>query len=105
MLIKATTSFILIHSQSFLNSEAEFKEFEPRLKFKPGLKYGWFFFKLYSIVQDLSGRSIETGFWGFETRLKFIKFGHRSIKNISIALNTIARSAITRKLPKQSIKR
>ena len=22
--------------------EAEFKEFEPRLKFKPRLKYGWF---------------------------------------------------------------
>ena len=37
-------------------SEAEFKEFEPRLKFKPQLK---------------------PVFGGFETRLKFIKFGHR----------------------------
>ena len=27
--------------------EAEFKEFEPRLKFKPRLKYGWFHLKLY----------------------------------------------------------
>ena len=34
--------------------EAEFKEFEPRLKFKPRLKYGWFHLKLYSIFQDLS---------------------------------------------------
>ena len=43
--------------------EAEFKEFELRLKFKPRLKYGWFHLKLYSIFQDLSRRSIETGFW------------------------------------------
>ena len=38
--------------------EAEFKEFEPRLKF------GWFHLKLNSIFQDLSRRSIETGFLG-----------------------------------------
>ena len=42
----------------YLESEAEFKEFEPRLK------YGWFHLKLYSIFQDLSRRLIETGFWG-----------------------------------------
>ena len=41
-----------------IQTEAEFKEFEPRLK------YGWFHLKLYSIFQDLSRRSIETGFWG-----------------------------------------
>ena len=35
---------------------AEFKEFEPRLK------YGWFQLKLYLMFQDLSRRSIETGF-------------------------------------------
>ena len=57
-------------------SEAEFKEFEPRLKFKTRLKYGWFHLKLYSMFQDLSWRSIETGF-RFETRLKFTKFGHQ----------------------------
>ena len=57
-------------------SEADFKEFEPRPKQKPRLKYGWFHLKLYSIFQDLSWRSIETGFGGFETRLKIIKFGH-----------------------------
>ena len=28
------------------HTEAEFKEFEPRLKLKPWLKYGWFHFKL-----------------------------------------------------------
>ena len=42
--------------------EAEFKEFEPWLKFKPRLKYGWFHLKVYSIFQDLCRRSIETGF-------------------------------------------
>ena len=43
--------------------EVKFKEFEPRLTFKPRLKYGWFHLKLYSIFQDLSRRSIKTGFW------------------------------------------
>ena len=38
-------------------TEAEFKEFEPRVK------YGWFHVKLYDIFQDLGRRSIETGFW------------------------------------------
>ena len=51
---------ILIH----LQPDAEFKEFEPQPKFKPRLKYGWFYLKLYLIFQDLSRRSIETGFWG-----------------------------------------
>ena len=45
-----------------LQPEAEFKEFEPRLKFKPMFKYGWFHLKLYSIFLDLSRRLIETGF-------------------------------------------
>ena len=63
-------------------SEAEFKEFEQRFTFKPRLKFGWFHLNLYWIFQDLNRRSIETGallkpaFGGFETRLKFIKFGH-----------------------------
>ena len=47
-------------------TETEFIEFEPRFKFKPGLKYGWFHVKLYLIFQDLSQRSIETGFWHIE---------------------------------------
>ena len=59
-----------------LTPEAEFKEFERRLKFKPRLKYGWFRLKLYSMFQDLSRCSMETDFGGFKTRLKFIKFGH-----------------------------
>ena len=32
------------------------------LKFKPQLKYGWFYLKLYLIFQDLSLCLIETGF-------------------------------------------
>ena len=40
----------------------EFKEFEPQLKFKPRPKFGWFYLELYSIFQDLSRRSIKTGF-------------------------------------------
>ena len=35
-------------------SEAEFKEFEPRLKFETQLKYGWFQIKFYLMFQDLS---------------------------------------------------
>ena len=35
-------------------SEAEFKEFEPRLKYETQLKYGWFQIKFYSMFQDLS---------------------------------------------------
>ena len=54
--------------------EAEFKEFEPRHKFKQWLKYGEFYWKSYSMFQDLNRRLIETGFVGFETRLKIIKF-------------------------------
>ena len=41
-----------------LQTEAELKEFETRLK------YGWFRLNLYPMFQDLSQRlSIETGFW------------------------------------------
>ena len=58
-----TPSYLVIHP------EAEFKEFEPRLK------YGWLHFKSYSMFQDLSWRSIKPFFGGFETRLRFIKFG------------------------------
>ena len=43
--------------------EAEFKEFKPRIKFEMPLKYGLFRLKLYSMFQDLSRRSIKTGFW------------------------------------------
>ena len=39
-------------------SEAEFKEFEPRIKFMPRFKYGWFHLKLYQMFQDLSRRLI-----------------------------------------------
>ena len=66
--------------QEGVTSEAELKEFEPRLKFKLLLKYDWFHLKLYSMFQDLSRRSIETSFGGLKTRLKFIKFGHRNLK-------------------------
>ena len=58
---------------NFSDPESEFKEFEPQLKFKPPLKYGWFHLKLYSIFQDLSRHLIKPVFVGFETRLNFIK--------------------------------
>ena len=45
-------------TQCAVYPEAEFKEFESRLK------YGWFHLKLYSIFQDLSQCSIETDSWG-----------------------------------------
>ena len=48
---------------TFSLTEAEFKEFEPRLKFETRLNYGWFHLELYSMFQDLSRRSIETGVW------------------------------------------
>ena len=38
-------------------TEPEFKKLEQRLK------YDWFLLKLYSMFQELSRRSIETGFW------------------------------------------
>ena len=60
---------------NYNQTEAEFKEFDPRLKFKPRLKCGWFHLKSHSMFQDVRRRSIETGFWEFETQLKFIKFG------------------------------
>jgi len=44
--------------------EAEFIEFDPRLK------YGWFHLKMFSILQDLSRRSIETGFWHIKAAVK-----------------------------------
>ena len=37
-----------------METETEFIEFEPRIKFKPQLKYGWFHLKLYQMLQDLS---------------------------------------------------
>jgi len=40
-----------------LITEAEFKEFEPCIK------YGWIRLKLLLIFQDLSRCSIKTGFW------------------------------------------
>ena len=58
-----------------METEAEFKEFEPWLKFEAQLLYGWFFLKMYLMFYDLGRHSTETGFSEFETRLKFIKFG------------------------------
>ena len=50
-------------SHEIMLTQAEFKEFELRLKFKPRLKYRRFHLKSYSLFQDLSRRSIEIGFW------------------------------------------
>ena len=40
--------------------EAKFQELQ--LKFTTQLNYGWFRLKCYAMFQDLSRRSIETGF-------------------------------------------
>ena len=50
--------------QFWKETDAEFKEFEPQLKFKSRLKYGWFQLKSNLMFQDLSRRSIEIGSWG-----------------------------------------
>ena len=46
-------------------TEAELKEFEPRIKFETWLKHVLFHLKLYSVFRDLSRRSIGSGFWWF----------------------------------------
>ncbi len=54
---------------------------KPEDEFKFRLKYGWFQVKLYLMFQDKSQHSLKPVFGGFEGRLKFIRFGHRSSKN------------------------
>ena len=54
------------------------------LNLRRGSNHGWFHLKLYAMFQDLSQCSNETGFGGFETRLKFIKFGLWSLKTFDI---------------------
>ena len=54
--------------------EAEFKEFEPRLK------YGWFHLNSYQIFQDSNRFQLKPVFGGFETWFILIKFGLYSDK-------------------------
>ena len=51
--------FVRFYPNPGFLSEAKSKEFEPRLK------HGWFYLKLYSLLRDLSRRSIGTGFGRF----------------------------------------
>ena len=60
LLLKPVNPFCILN-YPFLAKKTEFKEFEPRLNFDTRLKYGGFRLELYSIFQDLSRRSIETG--------------------------------------------
>ena len=60
---EGSKKMVVLQNTVKMFAEDEFKEFEPQLKFKTRLKYGWFDLKLYSMFQDLSRRSIETGFW------------------------------------------
>ena len=48
----------------YSTTEAEFKELSRGLNLSRSSNMGYFHLKLYSIFQDLSRRSIETGFWG-----------------------------------------
>ena len=52
--------------------EAEFKEFERRLK------YGWFQLNIHKIVSNVS--RFKPSFGGFKSRLKFFKFGVRTAR-------------------------
>ena len=51
MVLKSYLNIILKALSENTDPEAKFKEFKPRLKFKPWLKYGWFALK---IVLNLS---------------------------------------------------
>ena len=61
MLISISLILIFDGKRSFLKKyskcKANFKEFVP------WLKYDWFHLKWYTMFQDLSRCSIETGFW------------------------------------------
>ena len=46
--------------------EAEFKEFQLRLKFETRLKHCWFYLKLHLVLRDLSQHSIGTGFFAVQ---------------------------------------
>ena len=46
-LICSSKDEIMNQIKSFSEPEAEFKEFDPRLKFETRLKHGWFHLKLY----------------------------------------------------------
>ena len=61
--IKFRSHRLALSHTKVLTPGVEFKEFEPRLKFETGLKYSWFPLSKYSMFQDLSRPSIETGFW------------------------------------------
>ena len=67
----SSNSIILFASKGFHafrwdeSPEAEFKEFKPRFKFKPRLKFYLFHLNLYSVFRNLSRRSIEPSFSGF----------------------------------------
>jgi len=62
---KEIYEYILENKKLKKISEAEFKEFEPRLRFETRLKHGWFHLKLYSVFRDFSWSLIGTGFWRF----------------------------------------
>ena len=56
---------IMCENTILRTTEAELKGFKARLEFETRLKHGWFHLKLYSVFQDLSRRSIGTGFGWF----------------------------------------
>ena len=58
LLIRNINSYPCTVRLDLKGTKAEFKAFEPRLKFKPWLKYGWFHLKSYSIFQDFNVTSM-----------------------------------------------
>ena len=67
----------------YLYSQAEFKEFELRLKFETRLKYDWLHSKLCSMFQDLSRRSIATIFWRISDAAQILKYLTQIVFSIS----------------------
>ena len=59
---------------------SEFKELEPRFKFKPWFKYGWFHLKLYQMFQDLSrGSNSSNSISDFKICEKSLSYQFKSL--------------------------
>ena len=56
---EGSKKMVVLQNTVKMFAEDEFKEFEPQLKFKTRLKYGWFF----SNVSRFKLALIETGYW------------------------------------------
>ena len=72
-----------------MHPETEFKEFKPQFKFKPRLKYGWLRLNWIQFFKIQAGAQLKPVLGEFETRLKFIKFGHWAPNLVLVEYNLI----------------